>query len=288
MAVKIIVDSTSYIPQNIKELFDINVVSLSVVFQEESFKELEITNEQFYKKLDESSTIPKSSQPSIDEFYQAFEKQVSQGHAVVGVFISSDMSGTFNTAHIVKEMILEDYPNAQIELIDSRSNCMQAGYVAITAARLAKDDKSFEEVVRGAKETIKRSRFVFSPATLEYLKKGGRIGAAQAIVGSLLQIKPILTVKNGKTDVITKVRTKKRAMDKMVNIFMENILEFGLGEVIVHHINCEENARELANKIETEIDKTVNICSIGPVIGTHVGPGALGIAYYTKEPLVLK
>lgn len=286
MTVKIIADSTSYIPEDIKKFYDINIVSLSVVFENEIFKELEITNEKFYKKLDKSESIPTSSQPSIDEFYKAFEEIIKNGDDVVGVFISSEMSGTYNTAHMVKDMILENYPDAKIELIDSRSNCMQLGYAAITAARGAKEGKSIDEVVNIAKENIKRSRFIFSPDTLEYLKKGGRIGTAQALLGSLLQIKPILTVNNGKTDVITKVRSKKRAIDKMIDIFMEDVKNFGLGEVLIHHINCEEEAKRLAYKIKEKVRKSVNICSIGPVIGTHVGPGALGIAYYTKEDII--
>lgn len=287
MTVKIITDSTSYIPKDIVKSYDIDIVSLSIGFEDEIFKELEITNEEFYAKLDEALIIPKSSQPSIGDLYKAFEKAVKHGNDVVGIFISSDMSGTYNTAHMVKEMVLENYPDANIELVDSRSNCMQLGYAVITAAKAAKSGKSLAEVVETAINNIKRSRFVFSPDTLEYLKKGGRIGTAQAFVGSLLQIKPILTVKNGITDVITKVRGKKRAIDKMIGIFMENIDEYGLGEVIVHHINCVEEAKRIAEKIEQKIGKCVKVCSIGPVIGAHVGPGALGIAYYTKKPLLI-
>ena len=285
MGVKVIADSTSYIPQDIKKLYDINIVSLSVVFQDEAFKETEITNDKFYKKLEESDSIPTSSQPSIDEFYKTFEDIIKSGEDIVGVFISSEMSGTYNTAHMVKDMILENYPEAKIELIDSKSNCMQLGYAAITAAKGAKEGKSIEEVTAIAKENIRRSRFVFSPDTLEYLKKGGRIGTAQALLGSLLQIKPILTVNNGKTDVITKVRSKKRAIDKIVDIFMEDIKNCGLGDVIIHHINCEEEAKRIANAIGDKVDKPVSVCPIGPVIGTHVGPGAIGIAYYTNDPL---
>jgi len=286
MAVKIIADSTSYIPEDIKKLYDINIVSLSVVFENEIFKETEITNDKFYKKLEQSESIPTSSQPSIDEFYNAFESIIKNGDDVVGIFISSEMSGTYNTAHMVKEMILENYPHAKIELIDSRSNCMQLGYAAITAGKGAKIGKSIDEVVKITKENIKRSRFIFSPDTLEYLKKGGRIGTAQALIGSLLQIKPILTVNNGKTDVITKVRSKKRAIDKMIDIFIEDVKNYGLGEVIIHHINCEDEAKKVAHNIKEKVGKLVSVCSIGPVIGTHVGPGAIGIAYYTQENMI--
>lgn len=288
MAVKVITDSTSYIPETLKEEYDISVVSLSVVFGDEAFKEVNISNEWFFKKLADDKKIPTSSQPSINDLYELFEEHVKKNDEIVGVFISSDMSGTYSTALTVKNMILEDYPQAKIEVIDSRSNCMQLGFAVLAAAKAAKAGNTFEEVIRAAKENIERSRFVFIPDTLEYLRIGGRIGTASALVGSLLQIKPILTVTDGKTHLLEKVRTKKRALNEIANIFYDNIKQFGLGDVIVQHINCKEEALELAKSLEKEIGKKVDICPIGPVIGTHVGPGALGIAYYTEKPLIIE
>lgn len=287
MAIKVITDSTSYIPEFLKEEYDISVVSLSVVFGDEVIKEVHITNTEFYNKLSKSKKIPTSSQPSIEEFYQIFEENIKENKDIIGIFISSEMSGTFSTAALVKKMILEKYPDARIELIDSRSNCMQLGYAVLAAAKAAKSDKSFEEAVEEVNKNIKRSRFIFIPDTLEYLRIGGRIGTASALLGSMLQIKPILTVSNGETYVLSKVRTKKRALQEIVDIFIDNINNFGFGEVIVHHIDCEGEAYKLAKSIEDKVNSVVNICSIGPVIGTHVGPGALGIAYYTKEDLIL-
>ena len=285
MAIKVIVDSTSYIPKEIIEEYNITVLPLSVVFENGEIKETEISNEEFYKRLSKEDSIPKSSQPIVGEVYSIFEGMVQAGDEILGVFISSDMSGTYGTANLVKDMIIDNYPEASIELIDSRSNCMQLGYATIAGARAAKEGKSLKEVVAVVKANTKRSKFIFSPDTLEYLKKGGRIGAAQALLGSLLQLKPILTVTDGKTDVITKVRSKKKAIEKMIEIFTNDISSFGLGEVIIHHINCEEEAEKIAGKIKEIIGKAVAICPIGPVIGVHVGPGSLGIAYYTKEEL---
>ncbi|QXM06383.1 DegV family protein [Crassaminicella indica] len=285
MTIKIITDSTSYIPENLKKEYDISTVSLSIIFEDEVFKEVNISNDRFYEKLEKSKKIPTSSQPTVDEFYKVFEKNVKENNDIVGIFISSDMSGTYSTAGLAKNMILEKYPKAKIEIIDSRSNSMQLGYAVLAAAKAAKEGKSLQEVVEAVKKNIKRSRFIFIPDTLEYLKKGGRIGTAKALIGSIFQIKPILTVTDGKTNVFSKVRTKKRALEKMIDIFLENIKSCGLGDVIVHHINCEEEAKKFAKKIEEKIGKAVFICSIGPVIGTHVGPGSIGIVYYTKEEL---
>lgn len=288
MAIKIVTDSTSYIPEELIKKYDISIVSLSISFGNESFMEVDVDNDTFYKKLDEYDKIPTSSQPSIQEIYKVFEKHVKNNDEVVGIFISSQMSGTYSTACLVKNMILEDYKDAKIKIIDSKSNSMQLGFACLAACEAARYEKDIEKVVEAANENIKRSRFIFSPDTLSYLKKGGRIGGASALIGSLLKIKPILTVVEGKTEILSKVRTSKRAIQTIMNTFMEDIKNFGLGDVIIHHINCEERAKKIAHLLEENIGKVVKICAIGPVIGTHVGPGALGLAYYTEKELDLK
>ncbi|BBE30192.1 hypothetical protein OSSY52_03330 [Tepiditoga spiralis] len=285
MSVKIITDSTSYIPENIKKELDISILSLNISFDTEEYKEIELKNETFYKKMEEYDELPKSSQPSIKDFYTAFEEIVIAGHEIVGVFLSSKMSGTYSTALMVKNMILENYPEAKIEIVDSTSNSMQLGFAAITGAKLAKEGKNIEEIVSEINKNIKRSKFIFIPDDFKYLKKGGRVGTAQAIIGSVLKIKPILTVINGKTAVLEKIRTRKKAIEKMIDIFAKDIEKYGFGDAVVHHINCEEEALKLADLLKETTGKIIKIVPIGPVIGTHVGPGSIGIAYFTKETL---
>jgi DegV family protein with EDD domain len=283
MSIKIVTDSTAYLPNNLRQQYDINVVSLGVSFEMESFNEEDIANDTFYDKMAQSNGVPTSSQPAINDLYNAFEEPVRNGQAVVGVFLSSDMSGTYSTAVMAKNMVLEKHPQGVIELIDSRSNCMQSGFVSLAAAKAAKAGEAIEEVVRQARSIIERSRFLFVPEVLDYLKKGGRIGGASAVIGSILQIKPILTVVDGKTAVFNKVRTKKRAVQTIVDAFLEDIKDKGLGDVIVHHINNEMEGLDLAKTIQDTIGRAVEVYSIGPVIGLHVGPGTLGIAYYTER-----
>ena len=141
--------------------------------------------------------------------------------------------------------------------------------------------KSLDEVVSIAKNVIENSKFIFVPDTLEYLKKGGRIGGAAALFESLLQIRPILTVEDGKTTVFTKVRTKKKAIDKIVNTILEQNSKSPIKGLIVHHINCESEGQELANRLKSSLGlDNVKIQSIGPIIGLHVGPGSIGVAYH--------
>ena len=282
MAIKIVTDSTSYIPKEFINKYDISVVSLNVIMNGESIREVDLDNETFYSKMEESTEIPSSSQPSPDEIYNTFENIIKEGNSIVGIFISSDMSGTISSANLIKNMLLEKYPTAHIEIIDSRSNCMQMGYVAIEAAKAAAAGKSMEEVINVCTSVINNSRFLFTPDTLDYLKKGGRIGGASALLGTLFQIKPILTVCDGKTTVFTKVRTKKKALDTLVNTLVNDIQGKELGGVIVHHINCQDEGLSLAKKIKEQLGVDVKIDTIGPIIGLHVGPGSIGVAYFTK------
>lgn len=284
MAVKVLTDSTSYISKEIMEELDIRKVSLNVVFGDQSYKETELNNTEFYKMMEERG-IPTSSQPAIGEMQEAMRSVISSGDELLCVFISSDMSGTYSTGNMVKNMLLEEFPKAKIEIVDSRTNCMQLGYAAIVAARAAKEGKSLEEVKKITEDNIKRSRFIFLPDNLVYLKKGGRIGGASALIGSILKILPVLTVEDGKTTILAKVRTKRNAVNTMIDRVYKDIEEHGLKEIVVHHINCYEEAVELVNRIKEKLNVEVGICDIGPVIGVHVGPGAIGIAYYTESPL---
>lgn len=286
MSVRVLTDSTSYIKDDILKELDILKISLSVKFHDEEFKEVEIDNESFYKKMEEKG-IPMSSQPSVSELKDLMESVVKEGDSLLCVFISSEMSGTYSSAHMVRDMVLEEYPHGQIEILDSQSNCMQLGYAAIAAAKAAKEGKDLQQVKAAAEENMKRSRFVFVPHNLTYLKKGGRIGSASALLGNILGIIPILTVEEGITTVLTKVRTKKKAIDFMIEKLCLDIKNYGIADIMVHHINAVEAAMETVRKIKDAIQREIDIqiCDIGPVIGLHVGPGAIGIAYCTERPM---
>ena len=282
MAIKIVTDSTSYIADEYIKKYDINIVSLNVIINGVSSREVDIENEVFYEQIRNSKEIPKSSQPIPEEMLNTFREIVEDGDSIVGIFLSSKMSGTYSNANMIKDMILEDYPDAEIHILDSKTNCMQMGFAVIEAARTASEGKSINEVINAANHVINNSRFLFTPETLEYLKKGGRIGGAAALFGNVLQIKPILTVVNGETSVFKKVRTRKKAIEEIVKTVLEEIESKGFGDIVVHHINCQEDGLKLAKALENKLGKKVEIQSIGPVIGVHVGPGSIGIAYYTK------
>ena len=282
MGVKIVTDSTSYIPSEYIEKYDIKVVSLNVILNGVSKREVDIDNKYFYKEMNESNEIPKSSQPIPQEMIDIFKEIVEAGDSIVGIFLSAKMSGTYSTANMIKEMILEEYKDADIHILDSKTNCMQMGFAVIEAAKASAEGKSINDIISIAEHVFNNSRFLFAPETLDYLKKGGRIGGAAALFGNILQIRPILTVVDGETSVFKKVRTRKKVIDEIVNEALADIKANGLGDIIVHHINCEEDGLKLAKVLEEKLSRKVSIQSIGPVIGLHVGPGSIGIAYYTR------
>lgn len=284
VAVKILTDSTSYIDENIRRELDIQVASLNVIIGEKNIREIDIDNEVFYKELKQDE-IPTSSQPSIDEMYQIMKSAVEQDDELVGIFLSSKMSGTYASAHIAKEMVMEQYPGGKIEIMDSESNSMQLGFAAIVAARLAKKGETLEQVKVAVIENIQRSRFVFLPDNLEYLIKGGRIGGASALIGNLLKLIPILTVEDGETTVLKKVRTKAKAGVVMLEKVVQDAYKYGIKEVCVHHINALQEAQKLAQTIKEKLNITPTISDIGAVIGLHVGPGAIGVVYYTEDAM---
>ena len=165
MSIKIITDSTSYIPQEYIDKYDIKVISLNVVMDLDSRRELDIDNITFYDEMDKASEIPKSSQPIPEEMLNTMKEILDNGDSIVGIFLSSKMSGTYSNACMMKNILLQDYPNANIEIIDSTTNCMQMGFTVIEAARAASEGKSIEEVVERANYIINNSRFLFTPET---------------------------------------------------------------------------------------------------------------------------
>lgn len=282
--IKFITDSTSYLPKTLIGDYPIQIVSLSALIDDEIFIETETDNKSFYAHLGKGGSFPKSAQPSLDEMMRAFEEAAISGDEVIGTFLSSEMSGTYQTACMIKTQLIEKYPDAKIELVDSRTNCMQLGFCVLYGAELAAKGKSIEDVAQNMREYVHQSRFIFLPETLDYLKMGGRIGGAQAILGNIMQLIPILTVKDGRTEVLQKVRTKKKAVNTLMQIALDDIAKYGLKNIVVHHIEAYDEGLLVAKQLEEALGVKILVVDIGPVIGTHVGPGAIGIAYDLKRP----
>jgi DegV family protein with EDD domain len=283
MPVSVITDSVASIPPDILAENDIDVVSLYVNDGDVDLPELEMDVDDFYRRLADMSALPTSSQPSVEALLGAFRRALAKGSDALGIFMSEKMSGTFQTARMAAGLAIEECPGARIELLDSGTNSMEEGFGVIAAAQAAKSGLAIERCIETAGETLSKSRYLFSPHTLEYLRRGGRIGGASALLGGLLQIKPILTVERGETQTFARVRTQARALETMARTCADDARTFGLKQVIVHYIADVELAQRFAvEQIQPLAGRSVRVIPVSPVIGLHVGP-AIGIVYETER-----
>jgi len=283
MAVRIVTDSVASIPESDAVELGIDVVDLFVNDGDRNVPDRQIELGAFYRRLADSKTLPTSSQPSVESLISAFSEAVKHGSDVVGVFISAKMSGTVETARMAAEMVRDQLPNARIEIVDSGSNSLQEGFCAMAAARAAQAGETVDKCVRAALDTATRTRYLFSPSSLEYLRRGGRIGSASALLGTLLQIRPILTVENGETTTFAKVRTQSKALSEMAVTFATDIQRHGLRRVAVHYIGDRDPAEKFAStQIEPIAGMAVPVVPVSAVVGLHVGP-AVGVVYETER-----
>lgn len=285
MALRIVTDSTSYIPADQAAALGLTVVPLAATLGGVMREEPDIDPTAFYRQMRETGEFPTSSQPSVAAMTAALEAPVEAGDEVCAVLLSSHMSGTYETALMARDQVLERHPHGRIAVVDSMSNCMEEGFAVLAAAAVAAAGGTLERAVEAAKATIQRTRWLFVPATLDYLRMGGRIGSAQALLGALLQVRPILTVVDGVTATVRSVRTQKRAMEEIAEKVAADAAQFGLVDAVVHHVLCEDAGRALAGLIRERTGFEARVQEIGPVIGLHVGPGTVGVVYQARDEL---
>ena len=275
MPVAIVSDTCHYLPPELIAANSIHLVSLYVHWQSETWRESEITDyDAFYGRLRDAPDLPTTSQPSIGDFLAVYEPLLDSGHEIVSIHLAGGMSGTVASAMQAREQLSSRAE--RVHVVDSQTACGGQGLVVLAAAAAARaggDGAAVADRARRAREGLK---MWFSLDTLEYLRRGGRIGGAQAWLGSTLSIKPILTVEAQITPV-ERVRTSRRAFDRMSDLLRERA-EAGADAWMVQHIRAPEQAQRLID-LGRELfgSEPTAVSEIGPVIGAHVGPGLLGV-----------
>jgi DegV family protein with EDD domain len=259
------------------ERHGIKLVSLYVNWEDESERELDMPNfDAFYNRLRQADRLPTTSQPSIGDFVSAYEPLVDQGLDVVSVHISGSISGTVESARQAKEQLAESKGVDRVTVVDSESACGGMGFTVLAGARAAEGGATAEEVVERIRTTREHLKMWFAVDTLEYLRRGGRIGAASAWLGSALKIKPILTLEREITP-IERVRTGAKALRRLVEYAEQRHVD-GADSWVVQHIQAPEEAAHLVAEVEKVMGKPpLFVSEVGPVIGAHVGPGLLGV-----------
>ncbi|MDT3425626.1 DegV family protein with EDD domain [Paenibacillus forsythiae] len=276
----IVTDSTSDIPPSMAEAYGIHVVPLTLMFAEESYRDgIDITPEQFYERLPRSPQLPTTSQPSPVEYMDVYRNILEQypDSPVLSFHISSGLSGTYQSALLAKSMLEEE--GDRITVVDSLSASYGFGLLVVHAARLSAEGKGPEEILESV-ERLRRSRkLYFLVDTLEYLQKGGRIGKASAILGTLLNIKPILSIdEDGIIYAVEKVRGRKKAVARMIELFKSDLQGADKVNVAVGHTAQPAAGEEFLQELSAHFTLEEKVLTnVGPVVGSHVGNGTLAV-----------
>lgn len=275
-AVKIVTDSTADLDELYLNKYNISLVPLQIRFNEETYKDrVEITPAEFYERLKINKTAS-TSQPSPADIYQVYKKLSDQGDSIISLHISSDLSGTYQAALLAKSML----PDADIHVIDSRTVSVGLGLVVLAAAKAAQQNKDVAEIIALVNDTIPKVKIYFVVDTLEYLARGGRIGKAASLLGSLLNIKPVLGVLDGIVQPVEKVRGKNRAIKQIIELVKAET-NGGKGSFIAAHAGNQEGFGNFVEKLQAEVKcEELLFGELGPVVGCHGGPGLVGVAFY--------
>lgn len=275
--VAVVTDSSPYIPDDIIMENKIHVVPLTVIWGDENFYDgVDITPVEFYQRLETAKVMPSTSQPSVADFEVLFRKLDQQGFDILAVLLSEDLSGTISSATQAKNML----PEANIEIINSRTLAMALGFQVLTAARAANQGASLEDCKRLVLDILDNTGVIFVLDTLEFLHRGGRIGGAKRFVGTLLNVKPVLAIEGGLVVPLDSVRTQKKALERIVDLIEERTAGKKNIRLATLHANNPDTARFILDKALERIPAVEQIFSeVSPVIGTHAGPGAVGLAY---------
>ena len=274
--VAILTDSTAYLPKEIIDRYQIQVIPLSVIWDGESYLDgIDITPSQFYSRLEKSPSLPSTSQPPAGEFKNLFSSLMDSGKDVLALLISAGISGTVNSALQAQA----ELDQSRIKVIDSKTAAMATGLHVIAAARKSAEGGTLGEVAEVAQKAQLHTDVVFVVDTLEFLHKGGRIGGAKRFLGTMLNIKPILEMSEGKIAAVEQVRTQKRALERMAELIEEKAAGEKPLRMAVFHSNVPDLAHQLMEDTKRRFEpEEIYLSELSPVIGTHVGPGTVAIA----------
>jgi DegV family protein with EDD domain len=278
--VAIVTDSTAYIPTELVGEYDIHVVPLHLMMGGNTWLDgVEIDPPTFYEKLRTSPDFPTTSQPNVATFQELFVELAKDAEGIVAILISGELSGTVDSALGAKANL----PDVDIEVIDSRATAMMLGFPALEAAKVAKAGGDLQAVADRAREVAGKSNILFVVDTLEYLHRGGRIGGAAKFLGSALNLKPILGLQNGVVTSLTKVRTRRKALEKLYELLGQQIGEGDAVHMSVLNVAALEEAARVRDELIARFNPVeISITEASPVIGAHVGPGTVGVSFFVE------
>ena len=281
--IAVVTDSGAYIPEEALGGLNIPVIPLWLVWDNEHYRDgVDIDAPTFYRRLRESKTFPTTSQPTVVEFVDFFQKAVAeeQADAIVAVLVSSRMSSTVASAEAAKAQL----PDLPIRIVDSLCISMGMGFPALAAARVAAAGKSLDEVAAVAEDVRDRVNLIGVVGTLEYLHRGGRIGGAKRLMGTALNIKPLLHFEGGQLEPLAQVRTRRKALARMLDVSEERLGGKRIAEAAMADVDCPEEGDAVADMVKERFGiSPVYRCTFSPVIGAHAGPGTVAFIFYAES-----
>ena len=277
--IAIVTDSTAYIPPDLVQKHNLTVTPQVLIWGEETYQDgVDIQPDEFYARLKISKVMPTTSQVSIPTMKSTFEGLIEMGYDVLGIFLSAKLSGTIQSAVQAKEMM--DKAGEKVTFVDSMTTAMAMGFQVLTVARAVEDGAGLDDAIALAEKAREHTGVYFAVDTLEFLHRGGRIGGAKRFLGTALNVKPVLAVIDGHVEAVEQIRTKRKAVDRVFELVSEQTK----GKTPIHlatlHASAEEEAKALLNRASKELDAIESILTtVSPVVGTHAGPGTVGLAY---------
>ena len=277
--IALITDSTAYIPAELVKKYNITVTPQILIWGEETYQDgIDIQPSEFYEKLQTAKVMPTTSQVAIGTMQTLFQKLVDQGNEVLGIFISSKLSGTIQSATQGREGMSSG--KEKVQVVDSNSTAMAMGFHVLTVARALADGASMKDAVQLAEKARDHTGVYFAVDTLEFLHRGGRIGGAQRFLGAALNMKPILAIQDGRVEAVERVRTKGKALDRVIELVAEQTAGKGNVRLATLHANAESEAKDVLTRAAAQLNPVEQVlASVSPVIGTHAGPGTVGLAF---------
>lgn len=282
--VAVITDSTAYLPDELLKKYHVTITPLSIIWEERNYRDgVDIQPDEFYKRLANSKVMPTTSQVAISSMKTAFESLLESGYNVLGIFISSKFSGTVQSALQAREMISN--ASDRIAVVDSLSTTMAMGWPVLTAARAAQSGENLKSCAKVAETARDNCGVLFVVETLEYLRRGGRIGGAQALLGTVLNIKPVLEMRQGQIEPVERIRTKTKALERVLELAVERIADRTPVRLATVHANAETEASLLLEAACAKFNPVESYCCpLSPVVGSHAGPGTVALTYMAGMP----
>jgi DegV family protein with EDD domain len=277
--IAVVTDSTTYLPDDLLKKYNISIAPQVLIWGEDTYKDgVDIQSQEFFTRLKTAKVMPTTSQVSIPSFQEIFENLVRQDYEVIALLVSTKLSGTNQSATQARELM--ETAGEKIHIVDSQSVAMALGFQAMAVARAIEDGANLKDAIALAERSHEYTGVFFAVDTLEFLHRGGRIGGAQRFLGTMLNMKPILAIQDGRVEGIERIRTKSKAQTRVLELVTEKIDGRTPVRLATLHANAEEEAKALLDRAASELNPVETVFTeVSPTVGTHAGPGTVGLAF---------